>query len=199
VEKPLTRTPWEARLLMEAAAKYKVATQMGNQGFSHECNRVAAEIVWSGAIGDVTEEHFSTTPGTHPTGMQQLPPETAVPDTLDWQSWLGAAAMRPYSGYYTPYNWRGFLDFGTGQIGNWATHTAGPVHTALQLGAPTSLERVSVAGESRITYPDRATGLSSARRHAASEGLLPRWAACHRSGFVPRSGNAKRDDFAADQ
>ena len=55
VEKPLTRTPWEARLLQEAAVKYKVATQMGNQGFSHECNRVAAEIVWSGAIGDVTE------------------------------------------------------------------------------------------------------------------------------------------------
>ena len=95
VEKPLTRTPWEARLLMEAAAKYKVATQMGNQGFSHECNRVAAEIVWSGAIGDVTEAHISTTPGTHPTGMQQLPPETAVPGTLDWQAWLGAATMRP--------------------------------------------------------------------------------------------------------
>ena len=66
VEKPLTRTPWEARLLQEAAVKYKVATQMGNQGFSHECNRVAAEIVWSGAIGDVTEAHISTTPGTHP-------------------------------------------------------------------------------------------------------------------------------------
>jgi predicted dehydrogenase len=157
LEKPLTRTPWEARLLMEAAAKYKVATQMGNQGFSHECNRVAAEIIWSGAIGDVTEAHISTTPGTHPTGMQQLPPETSVPGTLDWQSWLGAATMRPYSAYYTPYNWRGFLDFGTGQIGNWATHTAGPVHTALQLGAPTSLERVSVAGQSSITYPDRAT------------------------------------------
>ena len=86
-----------------------------------------------------------------------LPPESAVPGTLDWQAWLGGASMRPYSPYYTPYNWRGFLDFGTGQIGNWATHTAGPVHTALQLGAPTSLERVSVAGQSSITYPDRAT------------------------------------------
>src|SRR5712692_3510717 len=67
VEKPLTRTPWEARLLADAAAKYKVATQMGNQGFSHECHRVAAEIVWSGAIGDVTEAHVSTTHGTQPT------------------------------------------------------------------------------------------------------------------------------------
>src|SRR6266581_76282 len=78
LEKPLTRTPWEARLLMEAAAKYKVATQMGNQGFSHECNRVAAEIVWSGEIGDVTEAHITTTPGTHPTGLKEPPPEAGV-------------------------------------------------------------------------------------------------------------------------
>ncbi len=158
-EKPLTRTPWEARLLKDAAAKYKVATQMGNQGFSHECNRVAAEIVWSGAIGDVTEAHISTTPGTHPTGLQQPPPEEAVPDTLDWTLWLGAANTRPFSSYYVPYNWRGFLDFGTGQIGNWATHTAGPVHTALLLGAPTSVECLKIVGPSNISYPDRAVVL----------------------------------------
>src|SRR5579863_2186329 len=157
LEKPLTRTPWEAHLLMEAAVKYKVATQMGNQGFSHEANRVAAEIVWSGAIGDVTEAHISTTPGTHPTGLQAPPPESAVPPTLDWDLWLGAGSMRPYSTEYTPYNWRGFLDFGTGQIGNWATHTAGPVHTALQLGAPTAVECVSLVGPSKITYQEHGT------------------------------------------
>ena len=89
LEKPLTKTPWEARLLRDAAVKYKVATQMGNQGFSHECTRVAAEIVWSGAIGDVTEAHISTTPGTHPTGLQQPPPESPVPSTLDWKALAG--------------------------------------------------------------------------------------------------------------
>jgi len=156
VEKPLTRTPWEARLLQDAAVKYKVATQMGNQGFSHECNRVAAEIVWSGAIGDVTEAHFSTSPGTHPTGLLALPPDESVPKTLEWDLWLGGASARPFSSYYVPYNWRGFLDFGTGQIGNWATHTAGPVQTALQLGAPTSLECTGVDGRSTITYPNHA-------------------------------------------
>jgi hypothetical protein len=155
-EKPLTRTPWEARMLMNAAAKYKVATQMGNQGFSHESNRVAAEIVWSGAIGDVTEAHISTSPGTHPTGLQQLPPGEPVPAGLDWDLWLGGAAPRPFSSYYVPYNWRGFLDFGTGQIGNWATHTAGPVQTALQLTAPTSIECISMKGKSSLTYPDGA-------------------------------------------
>jgi predicted dehydrogenase len=157
LEKPLTRTPWEASLLLEAAAKYKVATQMGNQGFSHECHRVAAEIVWSGAIGDVTEAHISTSPGTHPTGLQEPPPEESVPPTLDWDHWLGIAPMRPYSSWYVPYNWRGFLDFGTGQVGNWATHTAGPVHHALQLGAPASLECVSIEGKSNITFPNRGT------------------------------------------
>ncbi len=157
LEKPLTRTPWEARLLKDAAVKYKVATQMGNQGFSHECNRVAAEIVWSGAIGDVTEAHISVTPGTHPVGLKELPPEESVPDTLDWNLWLGQASMRPFSSYYVPYNWRGFYDFGTGQIGNWATHTAGPVQTALMLGAPTSVECVSIDGHSNLTFPNRGT------------------------------------------
>ena len=157
LEKPLTRTPWEARLLQEAAVKYKVATQMGNQGFSHEANRVAAEIVWSGEIGDVTEAHISTTPGTHPTALQALPKEESVPESLDWDLWLGSASMRPFSSWYVPYNWRGFYDFGTGQIGNWATHTAGPVQTALQLGAPTSVECVTEEGRSSLTFPTRAT------------------------------------------
>jgi hypothetical protein len=130
---------------------------MGNQGFSHECHRVAAEIVWSGEIGDVTEAHISTTPGTHPTALKEPPPEESVPPTLNWEAWLGAMPMRPYSSWYVPYNWRGFYDFGTGQIGNWATHTAGPVHHALQLGAPTSLECVSIDGRSDITFPNRAT------------------------------------------
>jgi predicted dehydrogenase len=156
VEKPLTRTPWEARLLQDAAVKYKVATQMGNQGFSHEAIRVAAEIVWSGAIGDVTEAHFSTSPGTHPTALQALPPAEPVPATLDWDLWQGGAAPRPFSTDYVPYNWRGFYDFGTGQIGNWATHTAGPIQFALQLGAPTSVECVSQEGQSSITFPNKA-------------------------------------------
>ena len=157
LEKPLTRTPWEARLLADAAVKYKVATQMGNQGYSHESHRVAAEILWSGEIGDVTEVHVSTTPGTHPTAMQSLPPEESAPATLDWQAWLGNAPMRPFSSHYVPYNWRGFYDFGTGQIGNWATHAAGPVHHALQLGAPTSVECVTQDGPSKFTFPNRAT------------------------------------------
>ncbi len=64
--------------------------------------------------------------------------------------------MRPFSPYYVPYNWRGFFDFGTGQIGNWGIHTMGPVHLALQLNAPTSVELISQESKSRYTYPYRA-------------------------------------------
>jgi len=97
VEKPLTRTPWEARLLTQAAEKYKVATQMGNQGYSHDATRVACEILWSGEIGEVREVHaWHGGPGW-PQGMQKIPPPTPVPSTLDWQLWLGGAADRPYT------------------------------------------------------------------------------------------------------
>ncbi len=98
VEKPLTRTPWEARLLTHAAAKYKVATQMGNQGYSHDATRVACEIIWSGEIGDVTEVHCLDAAGpSWPQGMPKIPGARPVPDTLDWDLWLGSAAMRPYT------------------------------------------------------------------------------------------------------
>ena len=156
VQKPLAHTIWENRQLAETAAKYKVATQMGNQGYSHESIRTAAEIVWSGEVGDVTEVHVSASPGTHPTGLQEAPAEKSVPGTLDWDLWLGDAAMRPYAAEYTPYNWRGFFDFGTGQIGNWGIHTMGPVNLALQLGAPVSVELVQDVGRSKLTFPERA-------------------------------------------
>ena len=97
VEKPLTRTPWEARLLTDAAAKYKVATQMGNQGYSHDATRVASEIIWSGEIGNVTEVFAFRGNAGWPQGMTSLPPAEKVPDTLDWDLWLGTAAWRDYT------------------------------------------------------------------------------------------------------
>jgi hypothetical protein len=134
----------------------KVATQMGNQGYSHESIRVASEMIWSGAIGDVTEVHASASPGTHPTGLDGPPPEKSVPSNLNWDLWLGNAGMRAYAEEYTPYNWRGFFDFGTGQIGNWGIHTMGPVNMALQLGAPTSVEMIKVDKPSKLSFPNRA-------------------------------------------
>jgi hypothetical protein len=97
VEKPLTRIASEARLLRAAAKKYKVATQMGNQGYSHEATRVACEIIWSGEIGNVTEVHASMSRPSWPQGMTKTPPPTPVPSTLDWDLWLGTAENRPFT------------------------------------------------------------------------------------------------------
>src|SRR4029453_14988308 len=97
VEKPLTRTSWEARLLTQAAEKYKVATQMGNQGYSHDPTRVACEIFWAGEIGEVQEVHAWTGRPAWPQGMKNIPPPTPVPETLDWDLWLGGAAWGPFT------------------------------------------------------------------------------------------------------
>ena len=173
VEKPLTHTPWEARMLTEAAARYKVATQMGNQGYSNEGARIASEIIWSGEIGNVTEVHGWTDRPVWPQGMDQIPAEEKVPDTLDWDVWLGVAAMRPFTtggdaykavqhtqylmntqyGFYQPFNWRGFCDFGCGSIGDMACHILGAPNMALMLGSPTSVEVIKVEGRNSLTYP----------------------------------------------
>jgi hypothetical protein len=87
--------------------------------------------------------------------LQAPPPTSPVPPGLDWDLWQGRAEPRAFSDEYVPYNWRGFLDYGTGQIGNWATHCASPVQFALELTAPTSVECVSQEGKSDITYPNR--------------------------------------------
>ena len=150
VEKPLTRTPWEARLLHGGGGQVQGRHADGQSG-------LLARVQPRGGGDRMVRRHRRRDRSAHFDHARHASdghagssrPESAVPGTLDWQAWLGGAAMRPYSPYYTPYNWRGFLDFGTGQIGNWATHTAGPVQTALQLGAPTSVECVSVAGESK--------------------------------------------------
>jgi hypothetical protein len=97
VEKPLCRTVAEARMLTEAAVKNKVATQMGNQGYSNDGTRIAAEIIWSGEIGNVTEVHAWTNRPIWPQGVTEIPAETAPPSTLDWDLWLGIAKARPYA------------------------------------------------------------------------------------------------------
>jgi hypothetical protein len=165
VQKPLTRTIWEARQLLEGANKYKVATQMGNQGYSNEGTRQAAEIIWAGEIGNVTEVHAWTDRPIWPQGLTQIPAPEPVPDTLDWDLWLGIADKRPFTSggpdyksplsghFYQPGNWRGFYDFGCGALGDMACHILGAPNLALQLGAPSSVECISKEGPSDFMFP----------------------------------------------
>jgi len=167
VQKPLTRTVWEARQLMDAANKYKVATQMGNQGYSNEGTRQVAEMVWTGEIGSVTEVHAWTDRPIWPQGLTQIPTTEPVPSTLDWDLWLGIAEQRPYTSggpdyksplgghFYQPGNWRGFYDFGCGALGDMACHILGAANLALQLGAPSSVECIHKEGVSSFMFPEK--------------------------------------------
>ncbi len=159
-EKPLTRTVWEARLLADAAKKYGVATQMGNQGWSHEGCKTACEILWSGEIGEVRE--VSAWTGMIYGGQPTIPatgPETQpVPATLDWDLWLGPAPTRGFNAEITN-RWRAFIPYSTGgSLGDWLVHNLGPAHLALQLDkvAPISVECVEVEGKNEWVWPLRA-------------------------------------------
>jgi len=156
-QKPLTRTVWEARMLTEAAARYRVATQMGNQGYSTEGTRQCCEIIWAGDIGNVTEVHAWTDRPIKfwPQGPDVIPKQEPVPETLDWDVWLGVAEKRPYSPAYVPHNWRGFPDFGAGAIGDMACHILGAANMALRLTAPTRVECIKKEGIGRYTFPAR--------------------------------------------
>jgi predicted dehydrogenase len=156
VQKPLAHTVWECRQLAEAARKYNVATQMGNQGYSNEGTRQCAEMVWAGEIGNVTEVHAWTNRPVWPQGLPDLPPEAPIPPTFDWDLWLGIDSFRPYSPKYAPFAWRGFYDFGSGALGDMACHILGAPHMALKLGAPTSVECIKIEGKSQYYYPTKA-------------------------------------------
>ena len=144
-EKPLTHTVHEARIITAAARASKVQTQMGNQGHSAEAIRLVREWIQSGSIGDVREVHaWTDRPDDGPWyanfAARELPTDfPAVPDTLDWDLWLGPAKARKYSPAYHPFKWRAWLDFGTGALGDMGCHILDPACWALDLLNPTSI------------------------------------------------------------
>jgi len=150
-EKPLARTIEEVRKVTETARAAKVATQMGQQGHSGEGIRQICEWIWDGAIGPVREVHaWSDTGGW--AGREDRPAETPpVPADLDWDLWLGPAPHRPYHPIYTPYNWRGWWDFGTGSIGDMGCHNMDPALWALRLGHPATVEAYATRLNSETT------------------------------------------------
>ena len=142
VQKPLSHSVLEARLLTEEARKHKVATQMGNQGHSGDGIRLGCEWIWSGAIGAVREVHAWTNRPVWPQGVEvERPKDTPpVPATLDWDLWLGPAPYRPYHPAYVPGTWRAWWDFGTGSLGDLGCHVLDPVFWAMKLKYPVSVE-----------------------------------------------------------
>jgi predicted dehydrogenase len=140
-QKPLTHTVFEARQMQLAAKKYGVVTQMGNQIQSHAAYRTAVQIVHDGLIGKVKEVHsWQAGQPAWPRDIARPEGTDPVPSYVRWDLWQGPAARRPYKhGFYHPFNWRGWQDYGTGQLGDFGCHILDPVFKALELTAPSQL------------------------------------------------------------
>ena len=170
VQKPLCWSVGEARALASKAKSTRVATQMGNQGHSWDEARTTVEYIWAGAIGDVTDVRIWTNRplGYWPQGIPR--PERSAralddlrwngpgvttrianalagnyrpPSSLRWDLFLGVAPHVDYHPIYHPFNWRGWVDWGCGALGDMGAHLIDHSMWALDLGFPTSIETVS--------------------------------------------------------
>lgn len=140
VEKPLTHDIYEARKLTEAAQRYKVVTQMGNQGASGDGVRQLQDWVDGGVIGKVQDVYCWTDRPSWPQGILWPGTSGQVPPELDWDLWLGSAPHCPYVDKLVPFNWRGWWDFGTGAIGDMGAHLIEPPFRILDLDTPTEVQ-----------------------------------------------------------
>ena len=145
IEKPLAHNIWECRILKKAANYYGIVSQMANQGHTTNGIRQIKEWYESGILGEVREVHawfgeFNFKPGHWWDKPSEFPPKKqTIPKTLDWDLWLGPARNRNYNKVYVPKSWRGFFDFGNGQLGDWSCHTLDAPFWALGLGMPNSV------------------------------------------------------------
>jgi len=144
LQKPLTRTIHETRMITEAAKRKNIATQMGNQGHANEGPRILNEMIWSGMIGKINRAHVWTNRPIWPQGIEEKPSENPqIPEYLDWDLWLGPAPDRNYHPAYVPFKWRGWWDFGCGALGDMGCHLIDFPFWALKLGQPHTVEASS--------------------------------------------------------
>ena len=136
-QKPLTHNVWEARQIGKLAANSNVITRMGNQIHSHSFYRTAVAAIQSGLIGKVKRVHsWSSATGHGKSGHISVPNNPPpLPDSVDWELWIGVAPMRPYGGQrvYHPWGWRDWQDFGNGALGDFGCHILDPVFSALKI------------------------------------------------------------------
>ena len=207
VQKPMTHDVFEARKLTEAAREYNIASQMGNQGRSGEGTRRLAEWIGAGAIGDVKEVHSWTNRPVWPQGIDRPSDTVPVPDTLDWDLWLGTAPERPYNPTYLPFNWRAWYDFGAGALGDMGCHVLDPVFNAMKLKYPIwvqgsrsyDVQQMWKRFENNETYP-RATmitykfpareGMPPVKLKWYDGGILPEWPAELDGAKIPMGGGS---------
>lgn len=143
VQKPLTHSVYESRLLTKLAEKYQIASQMGNQGASGEGVNQVCEWIWNGEIGEVKRVDCATDRPIWPQGLNAPTKVDKIPSTLNWDLFTGPGKLRPFNNIYHPWNWRGWWEYGTGALGDMACHIMHPAFKALKLGFPIHAEASS--------------------------------------------------------
>jgi hypothetical protein len=176
-EKPLTWSVREAQLLAKAYAKNrKVVTQMGNQGHAGGGWRRAYEYVKAGAVGEVKEFHTWTNRPIWPQGGDRPKGSDPIPDTLDWEAWIGPAEMRPYKkDVYHPFKWRGFVDFGSGALGDMACHTTDGIYSIMKPGYAATAEPIIMTAPVTDMWPAGMVVKSTYRAKGGRAGFTTYW------------------------
>jgi predicted dehydrogenase len=210
-EKPLAHSIYEVRKVTEAAREAKVATQLGNQGQASEGTRLVCEFIWDGAIGPVHEVHSWCNRPISPRGIARPKETPPVPETLDWDLWLGPAPYRPYNPCYLPFTWRGWWDFGSGVLGDIGCHQFAPIFRALKLGYPTSVDACSSNFYEPAAVTEETAPKASIVRYEfpAREGMPPLKLTWYDGGMMParpeelpeglRFGNADSNLYVGDK
>jgi predicted dehydrogenase len=191
-EKPLTHNVYEARKLAEVARKKKVVTQMGNQGHGGESIRLLCEYIWQGTLGDVTEVWSSANANYMAIPRKTIP----LPKGMDWEAWLGPAPHRDYHEGIHPFKWRGWLDFGTGGLGDFFCHNADGAVWALKLDQADSVEVEAVEGAPiGEGFPPRTRVIYRFPARGDMAPLTFTWTNDRKPGLVPRPAalEANRD------
>jgi len=200
--KPLTRTIHEERVLARAAKKAGVMTQVTASANTSDGACRLCEMIWDGAIGDVREAHVWSNRPLWPQGMLRPPGRDPIPNTLDWDLWIGPAPMRPFvarwpddhltlrqvkaskrpqPAVYHPWNFRGWWDFGTGALGDMGCHHYNHVFKALKLRYPTS-----VSASASMVYDETAPLASIVTyEFPAREGMPPLRLVWYDGGLKP--------------
>ena len=190
-EKPLTWSVREAQLLTQAYEQRKdVVTQMGNHGHALQGWRIAYELVRGGAVGEVREFHTWTDRPKWPQGGGRPSYTSPVPGHLNWDAWIGPAEMRPYAaagkdatpskdgrirGPYHPWHWRGWVDFGSGALGDMACHTTDGIYAIMNPGYAETVEPLEMTGPVGEQYPSGMVVKSTYRAATDRPGFTTYW------------------------
>jgi predicted dehydrogenase len=159
VEKPLTHTFEEAEILMRAEKKFKVVTQMGNQGHTSAGAEQFKQMLAAGIVDDIVKIDAWKSPSLWFMNADEralvkgYPAEEPKPESLNWDLWCGPQEVKPYSKMYHPFNWRGFHLYGGGMFGDWGAHIIDFAHDHLKLGLPTRITPLALADYNQHQLP----------------------------------------------